>query len=153
MFLLALAVIAACGDDDGAEVRNLDDGGSESGSATGSGSGSGSEASGSAPVQLEGTVNVHGTTTPDGGNLEVELDDFYFGPTFVEVESGDTLDVVLTNEGSAAHTFTIDGTDVDEEVGPGDTAEIEVEISDDLPLRYYCRFHAGQGMQGAFYAT
>jgi plastocyanin len=153
LLLPAALVVAACGDDDGADVRES---GSESGSASGSesgsapGSGSGSE-SGDAPVELEGTVNDHGIGEVEDDELELELDDNYFGPTFVKGSPGGSVTVELVNEGSATHTFTSDALGVDEEVGPGDEASVTVTLPDEDAVEFHCRFHEAQGMKGAFY--
>ena len=153
LLLPAALVVAACGDDDGADVRES---GSESGSASGSesgsasGSGSGSE-SGDAPVELEGTVNDHGIGEVEDDELELELDDNYFGPTFVKGSPGGSVTVELVNEGSATHTFTSDALGVDEEVGPGDEASVTVTLPDEDAVEFHCRFHGAQGMKGAFY--
>ena len=62
-------------------------------------------------MKLSGTVNIEGTadvskkTSP---TLEMELDNFYFEPTFVKAKKGETITFDLTNEGSAPHTFTSD---------------------------------------------
>ena len=105
-------------------------------------------------MELEGTVNDDGGNGEvSGGEIEVELDDFYFGPTYTKAEAGSTVTLSLLNEGDAAHTFTIDSLDVDEEVQPGDSVEVEVTLPDSGAVRYYCRFHADRGMQGAFYAN
>jgi plastocyanin len=137
-FLLMTAVVvlltAACGDTDD-DAGDDDDGG------------------GGAPVELEGTVNEGERGQVSGGRVEMELDDFYFGPTFTKADSGSTVTVELENEGDTAHTFTIDSLDIDEEVEAGATTEIEVTLPDSGAIRYYCRFHEGQGMQGAFYAN
>src|SRR4029079_10602747 len=95
-------------------------------SASGSGSGSGSDsasgtatsaASGSAPVSLPGKVNEHGTkAVTAGGELEMELDDFYFGPTYVTGPAGAKVKIDLSNEGQKNHTFTIDSAKIDTEV-------------------------------------
>jgi plastocyanin len=124
----ALALMtAACGDDD--------DGG------------------GGAPVELEGTVNDDGGNGEvSNGEVEMELDDFYFGPTFTKAEAGDTVTISLFNEGDTTHTFTIDSLGVDEELEPEATAEVEVTLPESGAVRYYCRIHQDQGMQGAFYA-
>lgn len=155
--LLCAGALVACGDDDGAGVREIGGSGDASGAGSASGngaaSGGGSGAAGDAPVDLEGTVNNHGIGAPDGGSIEVELDDFYFGPTFVETVSGSKVTVELHNEGDVAHTFTIEGTDIDVEVQPGDTAEAVVDVGDNLPVEFYCRFHEAQGMQGAFFRS
>jgi plastocyanin len=103
------------------------------------------------PVSLEGRVNDHGSADLGSStDLDVELDDSYFSPTFVNAEPGSTVTVTLTNEGDAPHTFTIDDLDVDEELQPGTSVTVEVELPDEGTLAYYCRFHVGGGMQGAF---
>jgi plastocyanin len=130
----AFAVLmAACGDDDdtGTSTTNTTE---------------------NAPaVSLEGRVNDHGSKDLGSGtDLDLELDDSYFAPTFVTAEAGKTVTVKLENEGDSAHTFTIDGTDIDEQVQPGQSATVEVELPDEGTLAYYCRFHVSGGMQGAF---
>ena len=141
MLVVVTLAVAACGDDNG--------------SASGSGSGSGSETEDTtkAPVSLSGDVSNHGTKeVADGAKLEVEQDDFYFSPTFVKATPGAKITVELHNEGDADHTFTIDGTDVDETVKAGDTAEVEVTLPDSGATAFYCRFHKDSGgMQGAFF--
>lgn len=155
LLLPAALVVASCGDDDGADVRESGSesgsaSGSESGSASGPASGSGSE-SGDAPVELEGTVNDHGIGEVEGDELELELDDNYFGPTFVKGSPGGSVTVELVNEGSATHTFTSDALGVDEEVGPDDEASVTVTLPDEGAVEFHCRFHGAQGMKGAFY--
>jgi plastocyanin len=127
----ALAIVAAgCGDDDDSDT---------------------STEAGAPPVSLEGRVNDHGTSDLGSStDLDLELDDSYFAPTYVTAKPGSTVTVTLENEGDSAHTFTIDGTSVDEQVQPGATATVEVELPDDGTLAYYCRFHVSGGMQGAF---
>lgn len=111
---------------------------------------SGDGGEGTPPVSLEGEVNDHGTATVEGGSMEMEADDFYFEPTFVNAEPGTTVDVEVTNEGETAHTFTIDGQDVDIELDPGESETAKVTIPDSGNLPFFCRFHIDQGMQGAF---
>lgn len=130
--------------------------GSDSDDSSGSASGSGTEesttvASGPAPVTLEGDVTNRGTEDLSGSELDLELDDFYFSPTFIKVAAGGTVTLRLTNEGEAPHTFTIDSLGVDEEVPAGETADVEVEVPDSGATAWYCRFHKSQGMQGAFF--
>ena len=157
MAALAALTLTACG--------GSDEGGTASGSGSGSGStpaqayGAGSsaateaEASSSPPVALQGDVNAHGTTTVSGDSLEVELDDYYFEPTYIQGQPGQTVELELHNEGTASHTFTIDDQDVDEQLAADGSATVEVTIPDSRFVRFYCRFHAGQGMQGALVAS
>ena len=56
----------------------------------------------------------------------------------------------MNNEGDSTHTFTIDGLGVDQELKPGESADIDVTLPASGTVAYYCRFHKGQGMQGAF---
>jgi len=109
------------------------------------------KASGGPPVTLSGTVNDHGTKDLGSAKeVDVELDDFYFGPTFVKSAPGTTLTLELENEGGAAHTFTVDGL-TDTTVQPGQKAEATITLPASGAVRFYCKFHQGQGMQGAFY--
>lgn len=105
---------------------------------------------GGAPASLTGSVNDHGTTSLAGADpsVEVELDDNYFGPTFLEVESGATVKVDLRNEGSTQHSLTTDD-GVDVVVDPDQTGEAELAAPDSGQLSFYCRFHKQNGMQGA----
>ncbi len=147
---LVLVLLApACGEDDGGEATP-----SGSGSASGSvEEDPGADGEGAAPpVALEGEVEDHGTGELEGeGETELELDDFYFGPTYLRGEPGSTVTLALVNEGDAPHTFTIDALDVDTEVAPGESTEVEVTLGDQGATVFYCRFHQGQGMQGAIF--
>ncbi len=141
-------VLGSCGgDDDGADVRES---GSDSGSASESGSASGT-AGGQPPVSLEGTVNDHGVTDIENDELELELDDNYFAPTFARGAPGEEVTVQLLNEGNASHTFTSDALGVDEELGAGDSSSVTVTLPEEGAVEFICRFHEGQGMKGAFF--
>jgi plastocyanin len=140
-------VLASCGDDDGADVRES---GAESGSGSESGSASGT-ASGEPPVSLEGTVNDHGVGEIENDELELELDDNYFAPTFARGTPGEEVTVELVNEGNATHTFTSDALGVDEELSGGDSSSVTITLPEEGAVEFHCRFHGEQGMKGAFY--
>jgi plastocyanin len=129
--IVAMLVLAACGGDD-----------DSSSSASGSGN----------KPQLSGTVNDKGTKTVSGSSLELEADDFYFKPTFVDAKPGTKLSIEIENEGKNTHTFTIDSANVDQEIAPGKKAEVSVTVPASGNLNFYCRFHRGSGMQGAIVA-
>ncbi|HXF57511.1 MAG TPA: cupredoxin domain-containing protein [Actinomycetota bacterium] len=104
------------------------------------------------PVQLQGRVNDHGTKDLGSATeLEMKLDDFYFGPTFVEASPGATVTVELENEGDVPHTFTVESLGVDETLQPGDRKEVQLTLPQSGVVNFICRFHVGQGMQGAFF--
>jgi plastocyanin len=150
VLLVGVALLGvACGDDDdsvGDESRSTTEAASEvTGGATTD------VAFEEAPVALEGQVNDEGTDEIDGEEMEVELDDFYFGPTFIKAIPGTTVTLELENEGDTTHTFTSDGLGVDQEVSAGEKAEVEVTLPAEGAVAFYCRFHKDRGMQGAFF--
>lgn len=128
--LVALSLLlAGCAGDDGEE--------------RGGGAGT------SPPVSLEGTTNDHGTKAASG-SMEVELDDFYFGPTFITATAGQQITFELHNEGDAPHTFTSTALgNVDEELAPGARRTVRVTAPASGTALIICRFHRAQGMQGA----
>lgn len=151
--LLPIAlVVAACGsnDDDGSNVRGSSSA-SGSGSASASASGSASGPA-EAPVALPGKVNDKGTGEVKDGKLDVELDDFYFRPTFIRAEPGEKVTLTLHNRSDRAHTFTAGAVGVDTEVGPGDTATVALSLPARGAIAFACRFHRSQGMRGALYS-
>ena len=107
------------------------------------------------PVQLTGPVNNMGLKdfSGVGTNIAVEfqIKDFSFTPTFVKVLPGTNVNVQLDNLGPAEHTFTIDSLKVDHQLAPAGQAEGQFKLPDSGVIPFYCRFHVGQGMQGAFY--
>jgi plastocyanin len=107
---------------------------------------------GSAPVKLSGTTNAHGQKDLGSATtLEIEQDDFYFSPTYVKAQPGSSVKVELKNEGKNAHTFTIDSLNISKQVAPGGSAEVDVKLPSSGVVTFYCEFHQGMGMQGAFY--
>lgn len=105
----------------------------------------------------EGTIELGGQSANDHGSasargeqeLALELDDFYFEPTVISGSPGQTLSLRLSNEGSAAHTFTLEEQGIDVELEPGGSAQVEVTFPDSGLALFFCRFHAGSGMRGA----
>jgi len=102
------------------------------------------------PVKLSGSVNNKGIGTATSGQAQIELDNFFFKKTFLKATAG-TVTVQLENGGSVPHTFTIDAQNIDETLQPGDTKSVTVNVTAGKPTAFYCRFHKGQGMQGAFF--
>jgi plastocyanin len=118
--------------------------------ACGGSSGDESEEGGSTTIagmtaELHGTKDVSGET----GKVEVELDDDYFEPTILRGKPGQTVTLELKNEGNNPHTLTISDQGIDQEVQPGDEAEVDVTFPETGQLAFVCTFHESNGMVGA----
>jgi plastocyanin len=85
-----------------------------------------------------GTTNGGGNGDDGGGSTAVSMRDFSFTPASVTVSSGDTIS--LTNEGEASHTFTIEDGAIDEELEPGASADVTVDLEAG-EYEFICEFH------------
>jgi plastocyanin len=103
------------------------------------------------PVSLPGTVNEPKIGDATGGSIEVELDDFYFGPSFIKAKPGETVTLKITNEGTKAHTFTSAALNINETLQPDQTVDKSVTMPGSGATEFHCSFHQSQGMQGAFF--
>ena len=122
--------------------------------ACGSSSKSSSSSSSATKPSLPGQTNDHGTkSVKNGGKLEVEIDDFYFSPTFIDAPAGAKVTLEIKNEGKTAHTFTSTTLNVDQTLSPGQKTDVDVTVPSSGPTEFHCKFHQGQGMQGAFAVT
>jgi plastocyanin len=138
--VMVAALLVACSSSGG--------GGEASGSASASASGSGSASPTSITIGND-TANDHGEASVTGkSSLEVEQDDFYFGPTVITGSSGQKLTVELKNEGTVAHTFTIPSMNVDVELQPDQTKDVQLTFPSSGFAEFYCRFHRSSGMVG-----
>jgi plastocyanin len=102
------------------------------------------------PVSIAGQTNNHGTTTASS-STELELDDFYFEATFLKATAGQKFTIELKNKGKATHTFTSPSLGIDEQLAPGTSKTLSVTAPQSGTALFFCRFHQGQGMQGAIY--
>jgi plastocyanin len=94
-------------------------------------------------------ANDHGAKSVSrGGKTEVELDDFYFEPTVLQGRAGEKVELELKNEGKTEHTFTIDSQRIDQDLGPGEEAEVTVTFPKSGVVSFYCKFHKSDGMAG-----
>src|SRR5262245_12571797 len=89
---------------------------------------SSSSASAATPVSLPGTTNEPKTGDATSGSIEIELDDFYFGPSFVKGKPGETITLHLKNEGKNPHTFTSTALQVDETLQPDSNKDVTVTM-------------------------
>ena len=94
-------------------------------------------------------VSDHGTKDAAGKPaIELELDDYYFSPTFVRGTPGQPLTIELENESSTLHNFSIPGQKVDLDVAPKGKATVAVVFPPSGVLSFHCKFHSALGMNG-----
>lgn len=148
--VLAMVVLAACGDDDGASVRDLggsasSGSGSGSGSASGSGSGSGS-ASGSAVAHCEPVGDASSADT----TVAVTLDEWSIEVAESEVPAG-TITFAATNSGEDAHEVVIvRSDDVDSLPTTGDGIVDEEQLTEGTFIGEIEAFPSGEDCTGTF---
>ena len=83
-----------------------------------------------------------GSTPADGGSeMSITAEDFQFSPSSLTVPSGGAT-ITVTNEGSVEHSFTLDDDSVSEDIEPGDSVTVSVDISADAG--FHCEYHPDQ---------
>ena len=97
----------------------------------------------------DGSTSTNATEPDNGATVTVEAADFAFRPETVRAAAGSTVTVRVRNTGEVPHSFTVEGTSVDEELDPGASATVSVELPDSGPVTYFCQFHRAQ-MEGTF---
>lgn len=101
------------------------------------------------PVQgYSAPINDKGVATAESGAMTINANDFFFQPTCVRSDGGDTVTLKVTNTGSILHNVTIADQNVDLDVPPGGSVEVQVKIAA-APVVYVCKFHRTAGMVGA----
>jgi len=107
------------------------------------------------PVPLD-PVRNRGTVTLAAGrrSLRFDVDDFSYKPTFVRVHVGTTVSLIVANDGSELHSFSIEGVPGTRlNIRPGTSQSITLAFRQPGALTFFCRFHRANGMQGAIVVT
>jgi plastocyanin len=74
-----------------------------------------------------------------GGAVTLTADNFAFDPGLVELAAGSEISVKNAND-STPHTFTVDGTDLDLELDPGEVESATLDLGSG-DYAFFCRFH------------
>ncbi len=109
-----------------------------------------------------GSSSPPGTTAPQttasggsssGGSVALTMVDFSFQPATFTASTSQSI--VLTNNGSALHNFSIEGTPIDQDVQPGQSVTLAPPGPSFAPGTYtfFCKYHRSQGMSGTLTAT
>ena len=87
-----------------------------------------------------------GGSTPSSASggaagLTITAEDFSFSPDTLAVPSGENT-ITVTNSGAVEHSFTLDDDSVSEDVEPGESVTVTVDVSADAP--FHCKYHPDQ---------
>ena len=82
------------------------------------------------------------------GAIGVEQRDARFTPDHIEVKAGDSVRVVVRNDDSMLHTFTLEAAHVDVSVPPGAERLIEFKAPPPGTYQWYCIPHSDPGPNG-----
>jgi plastocyanin len=94
-----------------------------------------------------------GTGEEAGLTLQVTTVDNSFDPATLMAVAGTPVTIVVTNNGSNPHTFTIDDLEVDTgTIAAGESAS-ETFIMPETSVTFYCAIHGEAAMSGAIEPT
>jgi YVTN family beta-propeller protein len=125
----------------------------------------GSGAAGTPPAQTSAaasasgkskSVTLGGVTYADHGTkdvrtlskLELEADDYYFSPTFLQGKPGQKLTLLVENEASTLHNISIPALGIDKDIPPKGKVQVDVTFPASGMLAVSCKFHGPLGMNG-----
>lgn len=78
-------------------------------------------------------------STGGSGTATLTVKDFAFDPSSLSVPSGQTT-ITITNEGAVTHNFSLDGGSVSQDIAPGATETVTVNLTADAP--FHCAIHS-----------
>jgi plastocyanin len=77
--------------------------------------------------------------------VDVTASDFQFDTNKIEVDPGKTVEVALTNDGEAEHSFSVEELDVEIEAEGGESATGDLDAPDeDVTYEFFCKYHPEQ---------
>jgi plastocyanin len=140
--LAATVLLAACGDDDtttaGTDTAHMDGGVDMDSTTMGS-------------MGHDGMGHGDNSAVADGARrIEVTATSFAFDPDEMTIEAGEDIAIVLTNDNTLLHDFTVDGLDAHVAADAGDTEEGGLRADEPGRYTFYCTVegHRAAGMEG-----
>ena len=92
--------------------------------------------------------------SPDEKTIEVSLSEFELDPAEISVDTPGTYTFHAVNDGQTVHALEVEGQGIEEEtedLQPGESADLTVELSEPGEYVLYCPVddHKGKGMVGS----
>jgi YVTN family beta-propeller protein len=114
------------------------------------GQGTPSAPSAQAPTQGTMTISDHGTLAVKGKKeIELEADEYYFKPTFLQGTPGQRLKLEIENESGTLHNISLPEQQLDVDIPPKGKVTVDVVFPASGAVRFFCKFHEALGMHGA----
>jgi YVTN family beta-propeller protein len=96
------------------------------------------------------TLSDHGTLEVKGqAMVELEADEYYFKPTFLQGAPGQRLTLEIENESGTLHNISLPEQRLDMDIPPKGKVTVEVVFPASGAVRFFCKFHEALGMHGA----
>ena len=94
-------------------------------------------------------VSASCSSDDDGGggssgaaaDMTMTVKDFEFDPSTIDVSSGETT-IEITNTGAVEHSFTLDDDSVSQDIEPGETQTVTINVTADAG--FHCKYHPEQ---------
>jgi len=103
-----------------------------------------------APTQGTMTISDHGTLAVKGKQeIELEADEYYFKPTFLQGMPGQRLTLEIENESGTLHNISLPEQHLDVDIPPKGKVMVDVVFPASGTVRFFCKFHEALGMHGA----
>ena len=103
-----------------------------------------------APTHGTVTISDHGTLEVKGQTaVELEADEYYFKPTFLQGTPGQRLKLEIENESGTLHNISLPEQHLDMDIPPKGKVTVEVVFPASGAVRFFCKFHEALGMHGA----
>ncbi len=99
---------------------------------------------GTVTISDHGTLEVKGQTT-----VELEADEYYFKPTFLQGAPGQRLTLEIENESGTLHNISLPEQHLDMDIPPKGKVTVAVVFPASGAVRFFCKFHEALGMHGA----
>jgi YVTN family beta-propeller protein len=99
------------------------------------------------------TFSDHGIRAVQGiAAIELAAEDYYFAPTFLQGEPGQTLTLAIENASAALHNLSIPALHVDKDIPPKGKVHVQVTFPQSGTVSFFCKLHAAMGMRGELLA-
>ncbi len=82
-----------------------------------------------------------GGSSGAAAEMTITVKDFEFDPSAIDVSSGETT-IEVTNTGAVEHSFTLDDDSVSQDIEPGETETVTINVTADAG--FHCKYHPTQ---------